>query len=225
MPFLDIFSKSQIAEEEIIKITVDNRERNSLVASELIKRGAIINFQQLAVADYLVKEVAIERKTISDLKLSIINKRILAQLPELKQYQKHLLIIEGILEQDLYKGPIHENAFRGFLLSLAFDYKIPLIFTQDPADTAKYLLLLAKKQAKGEISLRPSKIALTKEEQLQFILEGFPYVGPVKAKKLLAKFKSIKSIMNAGEHDLEEILGAKAQEFKVLIEYAIQIKD
>src|SRR3989344_4460464 len=148
MTFFDIFSKEKVKEEKKIKIVVDNREKNSLVISELMNMGFELEFTQLAVGDYIVNGVAIERKTISDLKSSIINKRIMQQLIELRQYENAILIVEGIIEDDLYSGIIHENAFRGFLLSVALEFKVPIIFTYNEKDTAKYLYVLAKKQKK-----------------------------------------------------------------------------
>jgi len=48
------------------KITIDYREKNSFVATHLLKLGFEIEFKELKVADYIVKDVAIERKTIQD---------------------------------------------------------------------------------------------------------------------------------------------------------------
>ncbi len=221
MPFYDIFSKKSAPAMEKNKITIvaDHREKNASVISELIKRNVNVKIEHLSVADYLVNGWAIERKTLSDLKSSIINKRILSQLPELKQYPKHILLIEGIQEEGLYKEIIHENAFRGFLLSLVIEYNVPFIFTLNAEDTAKYLIVLAKKQSGGEISLRPKKIAKTKEEKIKFILEGFPNIGPINSKKLLAIFGSLKKIINASESALTKIVGIKAKEIKSLIDY------
>ena len=53
---------------------------------------------------------------------------------------------------------------------------------------------------------------------MQFILEGFPNVGPKKAKALLEKFGSLKEIINANEEELREILGGRAGDFKKLVE-------
>ncbi len=211
MTFLDIFSKRKKKEKSKpqTKIIVDYREKNALVTSELIKEGFEVEFAQLAVADYLINDIAIERKTIADLKSSIINKRIMQQLPELKQHKKYALVLEGF-NTDSYEGIIHENAFRGFLLTTLFNYQVPIIYTHDESDTARYIALLAKKSEKSDIALRPAKIVLSEEERLQFILEGFPGIGPVTAKKLLAEYKTLKALINAPEEDLKKLIGAKA---------------
>lgn len=214
---LNIFSKKKINDEKI-KIEIDNRERNALVPSLLMKEGFEVEFKQLPVADYLVNGVAVERKTVGDFKASIINKRIFTQLMELKQYPYHLLLVEGIIEEDLYNGGINENAFRGFMLSVALEFKTPVIFTHDEKDTAKYLAVLVRRSEKGETGIRATKILLSDAEQAQFILEGFPNIGAVKAKKLLEKFGSLHRIFNSSEEELKEILGKRAGEFMVLIE-------
>lgn len=215
---LDIFSKRQAKKEKKGKIVVDNRERNSSVVSELVGMGYSVEWRQLAVGDYLVNGVAIERKTVSDFKSSIVNKRIVSQLLELKQYPKSFLIVEGIIDEDVYSGGIHENAFRGFILSILLEFGVGIVYTHDAKDTAKYIDVLARRREKGEIGIRASKILLSREEQQQFILEGFPNVGAVKAKALLEKFGSLGKIFGASEEELKEILGVRAEEFRKLLE-------
>src|SRR3990172_511518 len=85
----NIFSQKEIKPKIQNKpiITVDLREKNSLVISELISLGIGIDFQTLKVADYLVKGVAIERKTVSDFISSMISRRLVSQLEEIQQYQ------------------------------------------------------------------------------------------------------------------------------------------
>jgi len=221
-PIFDIFSKEKIKEGEKLKVVVDYREKNSLVISELVSLGFDVELTPLKVADYLVKDVAIERKTVQDFISSMINKRLANQLEELNQYKEKLLIIEGIYEQELYSekeeiGGMHPNAIRGFIISILLKHKVPIIFTKDYKDTAKFISVLAKRQAK-ELSLNVNKKSLDKKERLQFIVEGFPSVGPKSAKKLLEKFKTLKGITNASEEELKEILGKKAEIVKRLIE-------
>src|SRR3989344_8637677 len=159
MELVNIFSKKNIKEKEKLKIIVDNRERNSLVPSLLMERGFEVEWKQLEVADYLINGVAIERKTVSDFKSSIINKRIFQQLFELKQYEKHLLLVEGV-NDEVYEGLIHENAFRGFMLSVMLDYGVPVVFTHNEEDSVKYLSVLSKKERR-EIGLRAGKILMS----------------------------------------------------------------
>jgi Fanconi anemia group M protein len=218
--FNDIFSRKREKSEpkqKPAKILIDNREKNSLVPALLSKLDINFEFAYLPTGDYIVNDVVIERKTIPDLKSSIINKRILFQLKELKQYPKSLLIVEGTSTFELYGGVIHENALRGFILSTALEHKIPVIFTENEEDSAKYIAVLARKTKKATLSLR-AKIQLDKDEQKQFILEGFPGIGPTTAKKLLDKFKTIKNIINTDEKELKEILGKKTDNFKRVLD-------
>lgn len=223
---LDIFSKSQTGKksetkpEKKQKIIIDIREKNSLVISELVHLGLETEFQTLKVADYLVNEVAIERKTVSDFISSMISRRLLKQLEEIQQYQNRILIIEGIDEQELYTDSedrigMHPNAIRGFLLSILLKYKVPIIYTKDYKDTARFISVLSKKTEK-EVSLNVTKKSLNKKEQMQFILEGFPGIGPKTARKLLEKFKTIKNILNSSVEDLEKEIGKKAEIFRIV---------
>lgn len=222
MSFHDIFSKEKIIPKKnkpLGKITIDIREKNSLVASELIKLGLEIEFKQIEVGDYIIKNTFIERKTVSDFISSMINRRLIRQLQDLQQVESKLLLIEGINEQELYheESSINENAIRGFLLSISLNYKIPIIYTKDYSDTAKFLDVLARRLEKDrELSLNPRRKSFNKSEQMQFIIEGFPGIGPKTAKKLLEEFGTIKNIINADVQDIEKIIGKKAEIFKLV---------
>jgi ERCC4-type nuclease len=218
----NIFSKQERkknpVKEEKQKIIMDYREKNSFIYSELIHLGLEVELRELKVADYLVNNIAIERKTVSDFLSSMINKRLAFQLNDLQQYENKLLLIEGLEERELYSdenlGGINANAIRGFLLSIALKHKVPFIFTKNEEDTAKFINVLARKK-ETESSLNVMKKSLNKKEQMQFILEGFPGIGPKTARKLLEKFGSIKEIINASLKELEEEIGKKACIFKI----------
>ncbi|MGY4884699.1 MAG: ERCC4 domain-containing protein [Nanobdellota archaeon] len=220
---LDIFSRKKDKRIEDVpreKVIVDYRERNSLIASHLLKLGFDVEFKELKIGDYIVKDVVIERKTIPDFISSMINQRLIKQIEELKQYENKLLIIEGISEKELYSEGdegVNANAIRGFLLSILLKHKIPLVFSKNSEDTAKFISVLSKKKEK-EINLNAKKKTLNKKEQLQFIIESFPGVGPKKARRLLEKFGSIQNIILASTEDLKEILGIKAESVREIIE-------
>jgi len=222
----DIFSKTKTYIEKCpnpnTKIIIDTREKQSLIAANLIEKRANISFEKLEIGDYLINDTIIERKTFQDFVSSIINKRLIEQLKNLKKYPQYFLIIEGF-HYDYKKFNVHENAIRGMLLSIAVDFKIPLIFTEDEKDTSSFLILTAKKYEKSsqELSLRYSRNFKTKEEQKKFILEGFPGIGPTLSKKLLDEFKSLKNIFNAKEDDLRKLSKFdenKIKKFKEILE-------
>ena len=227
----NIFSKKDFHKAtkvpEKLKMIIDYREKNSLVISELTSMGIEIEFKNLKVGDYIVRGVVIERKTVSDFISSMINRRLFNQLEELQQYEDKLLVVEGIDEQDLYTDEeilegldargLHPNAIRGFLLSIALKFKVPIIFTKNYIDTARFISVLLKKKDK-EISLNAKKKSFNKKEQMQFIIESFPGIGPKTSKKLLKEFKTIRNIMNASEEDLKKVVGKKASIIKKIID-------
>jgi ERCC4-type nuclease len=220
-PMFDIFSKPkqrEVKEKPKQKIFVDYREKNSMVASELIHLGFEVEFLELKVGDYLINNIAIERKTVSDFIASMINQHLRKQLDELQQYENKLLLIEGIEEHELYSDNsegMNANAVRGFLLSILLKHKIPIIFTKNAEDTAKFIDVLARKK-ETESSLNATKKSFNKKEQMQFIIEGFPGIGPKTAKKLLEKFKTMKNIFSASQEELEKEIGKKADIFKLV---------
>lgn len=210
MVFQDIFSKKKAKEKDSKKIIIDFREKNSLVPSEISRLGLKTEFQDLKVGDYIVNNTAIERKTVLDLISSIIDKRIFRQLEEIKQYENFLLLIEGNFEN------LDNNRIKGFLLSCALKFHVPMIFSENEKDTANYINILANKKEKVH-SIKAYKKAQTPEQELEYIIESFPKIGPVTAKKLLKKFSTIQDIFNASEESLKTILGKNSKNFKEII--------
>jgi len=188
-----------------MKIIVDHRERRSSVIEELEDLGVKCDVRHLLLADYLIsKDIAIERKTVGDFVGSMINKRLIKQLTDMKlHFKKPLLLIEGLAEEDIYKPSTHprinENAIRGMLLSIALDLEVPIIFTDDAEDTAKYLYLLLKRQGKPDkvYGLSVKRKAYSLGDQQQILVESFPGVGPNLAKNLLKHFKTVKKLFGA----------------------------
>jgi len=196
------------------KIIIDYREKNSLVPSELVNQNLQIEFKQLKVGDYLVKDNVIERKTVKDFIYSMIDKRLFNQLKEIKQYPNYFLIIEGNF--NTVKTKINSNSIRGLILSISLNYKVPIIFTKNENETAIYISLLARKKTK-ELSLNPSKNTFSPNQQLQYVLESFPNIGPKTSKKLLYEFQNLLLIFNSSEEQLKPFLGKNSWKFKEIL--------
>ena len=221
MPFLNPFKKSKRKNNKTKTkplIIADIHEKKSLVISELINNKEIkTEIKSLKIGDYLIGKTIIERKTTSDFISSMINKRLIQQLKQMQKYKSQLLIIEGNTEDfEDFKTP---NAIRGFILSIITNYQIPIVFTNNSEDTANYLITLAKQQLKKPTELSfHSRIPKTIKQQKQYIIEAFPGIGPVTAKKLLKEFKTISASLNASLEDLEKILKSKAKQFRKLLD-------
>ncbi len=217
---LDIFSPS--AERKSQKqnpVIIDIREKNSLVPSELSLLHVPYRFEFLEVGDYISGNTLVERKTISDLKGSIINKRIFSQIRNMRhQSFSPLLILELPRFDDLSAKQLNDNSIRGFLLYISRSKSIPFILTNGPSDSAKYLSLLNKNNTKSESSIRPKNKPKSKQDVQEYILEGFPGIGPSNAKKLISELKSLRNIFNSTIEVLERIIGKKAEIFYSILD-------
>ena len=200
----------------MLKIFMDHRERSSGIKKELIKKDIEVIEKQLVLADFVIKTknlnnefltVGIERKTINDFLNSIIDKRIITQLIDLKKhFDSQLLIIEG--EENIYEiRNFHPNAIRGMLASIAIDFQVPILHTRNHKDTANLLAIIAKRLEKPRSlpSLLKKRKPQNIKQQQEFIVESLPGIGPTLSKSLLKKFKTIKNIISAKEEDLKKV--------------------
>jgi Fanconi anemia group M protein len=203
-------NSSEMSGEEKLVIYVDSREGTSQVARELIRVGVEVKLTNLAVGDYVLSErTCVERKTAEDFAASIIDKRLFIQVKELTStYNQPLLIIEG---ENMYSaGGISAQAVRGAVASLILDFKIPIIWTRTPTETALMLYTIARKEQVEKhvhIAIRGEKKPLTLSEQQEFVVAGLPNIEATLAKRLLSKFGSVEKVFTASEHDLQKVPG------------------
>ena len=191
-------------------IAVDHREYRSLVVRSLARKGVEVTAKQLLVADYVLSSrIGVERKQVDDFLNSLINGKLFHQVQRLRQaYARPLLIIEGT--GLLTKRNINPHAIFGSFISIIVDYGVSIITTENAADTADLLYVTAKREQRKknkDVALRGDKSVLSFSQQQQFILEGFPQVSSVIAKRLLHHFGSIRALVNASEQDLQEVNG------------------
>lgn len=197
-------------------IFIDNREQSSGITNLLKKKECDTKFLQLETADFVLSDrVAVERKTVSDFANSLIDGRLFEQLNHLKtNYDSPLLIIEGAISEIFSSRNIHKNALLGALSSIALDYNIPILFSQNLEETADYLQVIAKREQLGkkkDIRLRIGRKGLSLKEKQLFVIESLPTVGAKMARSLLEHFGSIKAIINSDMKDLQKVenLGEK----------------
>jgi len=203
------------------KIVVDFRERE--MAKLLESSGIEVTVQNLEVADYVISEkVAIERKTAQDFVSSIIDpqRNLFRQIADLvRTYDRPVLILEG---KDLYTTQMNAASIRGAMISVAVDYGLPIIPTEDKAETAKVIAQMAQREMREgrEPKVHGHKTARTLKEQQEYLVSSISSVGPAVAKNLLSHFGSVEKVMNASSEQLQEVelVGPKiAQRIRELV--------
>ncbi len=192
-----------------ISIYADYREKGLRIIKGLIDMGVDIKLDMLGCADYVLsRRVGVEYKTVEDFVNSIIDGRLLSQVRELKRnYDRPLVIIEGT--QDIYSvRKIHPNAINGLISTIVVSYGVPLLYTKNTLESARMLWSIAKREQEetsSDFQLHTDKKARSIKEQQEYIVSSFPNIGPLAAKELLKKFKTVKKIVNAKGEKLKKV--------------------
>jgi Fanconi anemia group M protein len=196
---------------EKIYVFADTREQASPVMRELSFYPDVnVQTKVLEVGDFVVgPDVVIERKTIEDFLQSLIDGRLMGQLVNMSQaYARPVVLLEGNPADLFTLRNVHENAIIGMMSTIAVSYRIPILFTKDAKESAKFVYSIAKKEQLGktsEIRLRMGRKGLALHEQQRFLVEGLPNIGPGAALELLKHFGTIQNIMNADAKELQEV--------------------
>jgi Fanconi anemia group M protein len=205
------------------KIIVDYREKGSPVMRELLDMNVDLELANLNIGDYHISEhVVVEYKLVKDFVDSIIDGRLLGQAKELKQHYQPIIILEG--EEDIYsQRKIHPNAVRGAIAALTIGFRIPVIRTRNPRDTAAMIKVIAEREQKHDdrdFQMHAVKPLGDREIQ-EYIISSFPGVGSKLAPHLLGRFGSVKGVVNADVAELKkvELIGEKkAKRIKEIVE-------
>ncbi len=197
------------------RVFVDPRERE--MAKLLEGLGLEVTLKNLEVGDYVLSDrLAVERKTAEDFVASIIDpeRNLFRQISDLSRtYDRPVLILEG---RDLYTRQMNPDSIRGAMASIAVDYKVPIIPTENREETATVIALLASRERKEgrEPKVHGHKTARTLKEQQEYLISAIPSIGPAVAKNLLKHFGSVEKVVIASQEELQqvELVGPKIAE-------------
>ena len=209
----------------LIRIVVDERERNSQIPKLLLDAGVRVDFAQLKVGDYITSTAtAIERKTVNDLICSIYDGRLFLQCSDLNQhYSKPVLIIEGNMLDlaDIPVGITNDKQLKTLverlplayqtLTKIALNFRIPIIHTPSAEYTTQLLILMAKIARDNEDDNGPLLRKIKKEKPAYYqqlsILSSIPGIGDKLAVRMLQKFKTPNRALNASIAELARVSG------------------
>ncbi|MFB6192711.1 MAG: DEAD/DEAH box helicase [Candidatus Nanohaloarchaea archaeon] len=203
-----------------VKVVADDRENS--IAKELSRKDIQVDKKRLDVADFLLsKKTAVERKEASDFVDSMIDQRLFDQVQELQQFDNPVIVVEG---RNLYNHrDVDPDAIRGAMASVALDYGIPIVWTENEKDTAEMLESMARREQEEkerEVAVRGTSQQKTRSERIKFVVAGLPGVNTKIAERLLKEFSSVEKVFNASEEELKNVQGIgdkKAREIRELI--------
>jgi len=203
-----------------VDVVIDSREdsKHPEFKTILTREGLRVGIRELPVGDFLIiappgkKSILVERKTIDDLANSIRDNRIWDQsrlLLEAAERDGHVALI--VIEGDLGRLEKYRNwkihAVMRILDTLVLDMNIPVLYSPHKEATIMWIATKAKSLGrqveKRVIRLRVEKKPVSLSERILYVAESI--VGPALARKLLAKFKTLKAIANASVYELMSV--------------------
>jgi ERCC4-type nuclease len=194
-----------------IHIIADDRENKSDVIKFLSEiENVDLSIRRLSMGDYQVeKQLIVERKTINDFAISIIDGRLFKQMIRLENSNsKSALILEGTAIDTAGLGMTRE-AMQGALITVSLILGIPILRSKDPAETARLIVYIGRQiesVARGGAQ-RHGYQPKNKWKRQLYILQGLPGVGPERAERLLDCFGSVEAAISASSSELQSVDG------------------
>jgi DNA excision repair protein ERCC-4 len=196
---------------DLVHIVIDDRERKSNVIESLLEiEDVYVDIQRLSLGDYQIdSRVIVERKTLNDFAISIIDGRLFKQMLCLANSNSEgVLIIEGTAADAVDIGVARES-MQGALITVSLILGIPILRSKNPSETARLIVYIGRQiesMASGGIQRHGYRPKGRRKIQL-FILQGLPGVGPERADRLLDCFGSVEAAISASSSELQSVDG------------------
>lgn len=193
------------------RVVADVHEGVCGVVRALQELGCEVVRARLRVGDYVVaRGVVVERKTVADLHLSVVNGRFWRQVGALRgTVPRPYLLLEG---SDLDAGPLAPNAVRGVCLAV-MEQGVPILWSTDAADSALWLTRLARRS----LLVRPAADRPVYDQHpapriaaAEAALAGVPGISVTLARRLLDRFGTVAGVIAAGRDEWQAVEGMGA---------------
>ena len=194
-----------------IQIIADDREcQGEVIASLMQIEDVNLTICRLSMGDYQIdNRLFVERKTLKDFAVSIIDGRLFKQMIRLtNSNSSRVLILEGIAS-DIAELGMTREAMQGALITVSLILGIPVLRSRSPLETAKLIVFIGRQiesMAMGGLQ-RHGYRPKTKRKRQLFILQGLPGVGREKAGRLLERFGSVEAAISASSDELQSVDG------------------
>jgi ERCC4-type nuclease len=194
-----------------VNITADDREQKSGVIQFLsVIEHVNVSIRRLSIGDYRIdNRLIVERKTLRDFAISIIDGRLFKQTIRLTNSNlMGVLIIEGTNRDTAHLG-ITREAMQGALITVSMVLGIPVLRAIDAAETAKLLVFMTRQinHLANDGIQRHGYRPKNKRKRQVFILQGLPGIGYERAVRLLDTFGCVEGVISASSEELQMVEG------------------
>ena len=220
-----------------IHIRIDTQEQRSGIPALLAAMPQVhIELTPLRTGDYDVggdPPRVFERKTASDFLSSLAQGRLFPQLAALlKSRFVPILLLEGD-PLGVSHSQMRPESIRGALAYIAAILRVPILSSSGPADSAHLVYAVAKRCQVGKVHGRVEQAApgppagrrrATQSEQQMQIMLSLPGIGPITARAVCARFRSLHDLLNADAAQLATVPGvgpARAAALEQLLHVAL----
>jgi ERCC4-type nuclease len=214
----------------LIHIRIDTQEQRSGIPALLAAMPQThIEVAPLRMGDYDVggdPRRVFERKTGSDFLCSLAQGRLFAQLAALRKSRfAPILLLEGDPLR-VSHSQMRPESISGALSYIAVILHVPILPSSGPADSARLVYAAAKQCQVGHAARGPAvgrRGASLPERQMQIVL-SLPGIGPVTARAVCARFRSLQDLLSADAAQLSTVPGvspARAAALEQLLRAAL----
>jgi ERCC4-type nuclease len=216
--------------QDQIHIRIDTQEQRSGIPALLAAMPQVhIEVIPLRIGDYDVggdPRRVFERKSGSDFLSSLAQGRLFAQLAALRKSRfAPILLLEG---DPLRAGhsKMRPESIRGALAYITAVMRVPILSSSGPADSALLVYAAAKQCQIGRATQGPAagrRGASLPERQMQIVL-SLPGIGPVTARAVCTRFRSLHDLLSADAAQLSTVPGvspARAAALEQLLQAAL----
>ncbi|MEM4717922.1 MAG: ERCC4 domain-containing protein [Desulfurococcaceae archaeon] len=205
-----------------VDIIIDSREdsKHPEFKNIITREGLKVSVQDLPAGDFLIlaplgkQSLLVERKAVNDFANSIRDNRIWDQSKLLKEAalidgHRPVILIEGDLEDLIKYREWRIQSVLRVIDTLVLDMNIPVLYTPNTEASLSWIIAKAKSLGKTEekrvVRMRVERKPMTLNERILYVAEGL--IGPLLARRLLERFKTLRAIANASVYELMSVEG------------------
>jgi len=192
---------------------IDSREKDQEFMGYLEKFGAHLHRDTFEIGDIGIlgrKNFAIEHKSVDDFAKSLADGRLFKQIKDMTdmariegtELEPFLLLIGDVWKLWKIRG-FDMWQIAGLLNSIQFDWGMQIMTAHNNMFAAVRLISLARKYqvAEGKKKEHPmrfgAKSKMKPKDEALYVLEGFPGISVVRARKILEHYKTLGEALDA----------------------------